>query len=83
MPVTTKSTEYLNAIAGGKSDEIEVHQINKDSLTKLHINKLKHIDLFSSKEAAYSFLKDRYDTIEITGTKTESISTYKFPVKIK
>lgn len=82
MATTTKYTEHLTAIVGGEGDAIELLNQISDTVT-MQINRLNLNTVFADKEAAYHFLKERYDSIEIIGIKTESESTFKFPVKIK
>lgn len=82
MATTTKYTEHLTAIVGGEGDAIELLNQISDTVT-MQINRLNLNTVFEDKEAAYHFLKERYDSIEIIGIKTESESTFKFPVKIK
>lgn len=84
MATTTKYTEHLTAIVGGEGDAIELlNQISEHSTVTMQINRLNLNTVFEDKEAAYHFLKERYDSIEIIGIKTETESTFKFPVKIK
>lgn len=82
MATTTKYTEHLTAIVGGEGDAIELLNQISDTVT-MQINRLNLNTVFEDKEAAYHFLKERYDSIEIIGIKTEAESTFKFPVKIK